>query len=392
MKFFKSKKQIIPLHYNYYFIPVLLVVLVGLFDSFYLAFSHYRIYTDMAYKSFCAISRSFNCDTVSQSPYSILFGVPVPVWGIIGYAFFLILLVFAWPQKAQKKRIWSILFLLSLGFTVYSIVLAVISSYIIGSYCIMCILSYAVNLLLLYFTWIVRKRFHCESIFKALALDIKHLLAYPKLSIGGGAAVGLGLLLLLMFFPPYWQLTPPSPSTNLPTGMTSDGHPWIGAENPKLVIVEFTDYRCFPCKKMHYFLRRLIQAYPDKIRLVHRHFPMDHKVNPIVDRPYHEGAAKLAIVSLYAAKKDKFWVMNDILFDLSRHVAAVNIRKLAEQAGIPSEEIRDIWRDQQLWKYLKKDIQAGIKYGLTGTPGFVINDRVYQGSIPAEALKDYGMF
>jgi uncharacterized membrane protein len=134
----------------------------------------------MGYQSFCAISQALNCDTVSQSPYSILFGVPVPVWGILGYAFFLILLMFAWPQSAQRKRVWTLLFLISLGFTVYSLVLAGISTYRIHSYCIMCILSYAVNLLLLYFTWIVRNRFQCEPILKAIALDIRYLLNYPR--------------------------------------------------------------------------------------------------------------------------------------------------------------------------------------------------------------------
>jgi uncharacterized membrane protein/protein-disulfide isomerase len=392
MKFLKSKKRIIPIAYPYYFFTVAVIALIGFFDAIYLAVSHYRLYTDMAYKSFCAISRSLNCDTVSQSPFSIFFGVPVPVWGIVGYAFFLVLLVFAWPQKAQKKRMWSLLFLLSLAFTAYSTVLAVISSYIIGSYCIMCILSYGVNLLLLYFSWIIRKRFHGESIFKALALDLRHLLSYPRVSVCGGATACAGVLLLLMFFPPYWQLMPPSATADLPTGITVDGHPWIGAENPELVIVEFTDYRCFPCKKMHYFLRRLIEAHHNKIRLVHRHFPMDHKVNPIVNRPYHEGAAKLAIVSLFAAKKNKFWIMNDILFNLSRHVKAVNIKNLAEQAGIPVEGIRHIWGNQQLWNTLKKDIRAGIAYGLTGTPGFVVNGQVYQGRIPAEALKQYGNY
>jgi protein-disulfide isomerase len=330
---------------------------------------------------------------VSQSTYSIFLGVPVPVWGIIGYAFFLILLLIAWPRNAEKKRIWTILFLISLAFTVYSIFLAVISTYLIGSYCLMCILSYAVTLMLLYFTWLIRKRFQCEPVFRAVALDIKHLLAYRRSVITGGSVLCVGLILMLIFFPAYWQMTPPAAAGDLPTGMTDDGHPWIGAENPELVIVEFTDYRCFPCKKMHYFLRRLIDAYPDKIRLVHRHFPMDHRINPIVHRPYHSGAAKLAIVSLFAAEKDKFWVMNDILFDIPRQKeTAVNIRKLASQAGLAPEEIEHVFRDQQLLNKLKKDIQTALGLGLTGTPGFVINDRVFQGWIPAEILDQYGNF
>jgi len=392
MKLRKHKKNIIPLPYPYYFFPVAAVALAGLFDSIYLAVSHFRVYTDMGYQSFCAISRTFNCDTVSQSPYSILLGVPVPVWGIIGYVFFLLLLMLAWPSKAQNKRIWALLFIVSLAYNAYSIVLAVISTYMIHSYCIMCILSYAINLMLLFFTWLVCKRFHCESFFKAIIFDIRYLLSYPKLSSAGALFLSTGVVLLVLFFPAYWHMTSPALAKNMPTGFTEDGHPWIGASNPDLVIVEFSDYRCFQCKKMHYFLRRLVQDHPNTFRLVHRHFPMDHTINPLVKHPFHNGSAKLAIVSIFAAKKEKFWEMNDILFDISRQTEAINIRDLAEKAGMEYDDIKYVFRDNELWHELKTDIRAGIEHGLTGTPGFVINDQVYLGQIPAEVLRRYGNF
>jgi len=36
---------------------------------------------------------------------------------------------------------------------------------------------------------------------------------------------------------------------------------------------------------------------------------------------------------------------------------------------------------------LQRDIQEGIKLGITGTPAFVINGKVYLGQIPAQVLK-----
>ena len=383
------KKQTIPFPFNYYYIPILIIAIIGLFDAIYLSISHYRVYSDLGYQSFCAISKALNCDTVSQSPYSILFGVPVPVWGVLGYAFFLILFLFAWPKNALRRRVWTLLFLISLGFTAYSLVLAFISTYSIQSYCIMCILSYAVNLLLLYFTWIVRKRFQCEPILKAIHLDILYLLTYPRTIIPITSAFGVCAVLMLLYFPAYWQMNPSVLSKDVPTGITEGGLPWIGAENPELVITEFSDYRCFQCKKMHFFLRRIIQEHPDKIRLVHRHFPMDHTVNPIVDQPFHAGAAKLAIVSLFAAERDKFWEINDVLFNIDRQAEAINIMDLAQKAGIDPEEMRHVFGRRDLWIKLQQDIQDGRRYGITGTPGFVIDEKVYLGQIPAEFLKDF---
>ncbi len=386
MKSFKSKKQITPLPYPYYFFSVASIAFGGFVDSIYLSISHYRVYVDVGYQSFCAISLAINCDTVSQSSYSIFLGLPVPVWGVFGYAVFIFLLSFAWQREASKKRIWSLLFLLSFCFSAYSIYLATISLLVIRSYCIMCVVIYAVNFLLLFLVWLVRRRFQCEPFYSAVIYDIRFLLSYPRAVKLGATIFCSALLLMFFYFPDYWKMTLPELSKNIPTGTTENGHPWIGAEKPEIVIEEFSDYMCFQCKKMHYMIRRLIQEYPDKIRLVHRHFPMDSAMNPIVDRTFHQGAAKLAVVSIFAAEKGKFWEMNDILFDISRQENAVNIRNLAEKVGIPSDEIKYLFKNEKLIKKLKDDIQAGLAYGLKGTPGFVIDNNMYVGQIPSNVL------
>ena len=387
--FFKQKQPITPLPYPYYFLPVVIITLIGLFDSVYLTVSHYRNYVDIGYQSFCAISQAFNCDTVSQSPYSILWGVPLSVWGMLGYSFFLILLGFAWHPAANQKRVWTLLMLIALGFSAYSLVLAYISAYLIGTHCIMCILSYAASMALLFYTWLIRNRFGCEPIFKAFKLDIQYLLDFSKASTSIVSAFGGMAVIMILAFPAYWNLEPPAISKDVSTGVTKAGHPWIGAENPELTIVEFSDYRCFQCKKMHFYLRRLIDANPDKIRLVHRHFPMDHTINPIVNEPFHPGAAKFAIISLFALEKGKFWEMNDVLYDIPRQVREINLRYFAKKTEIEFDEIRHVFQDKRLWEKLIVDISDGLKYELTGTPGFVINDQVYAAHIPPEILRAY---
>jgi uncharacterized membrane protein len=146
----KTSKDITALPFSVYFWTVTFLAVAGLADSIYLSISHYRVYTDIAYSSFCAISKAINCDTVSQSNYSVFLGVPVAVWGIVGYAFFWLFLPFAWKTEAKQKRIWPTLFFLSSIFSLTSVILAFISAYYIHSYCIMCILSFGISFFLLY--------------------------------------------------------------------------------------------------------------------------------------------------------------------------------------------------------------------------------------------------
>lgn len=383
----EKSKKVIPLSFSVYFWAVAFLALCGLADSIYLSISHYRVYTDIGYRSFCAVSKSINCDTVSQSPFSIFFGLPVPVWGMIGYVFFLLLLSFAWIPTAGKKRIWPVLFLVSLAFSIYSIILALISSYYIHSYCIMCIVSYGVNFALLYSCWLIRRRFDDTGLFNGLILDIGFLMKNKIRGLSVLSPFLLGVILTCIYFPNYWEYSPPPISAEIHQGITEEGHPWIGAEKPNLVIEEFTDYQCFQCKKMHFFLRRLVAEHPDKFRLVHRHYPMDHKFNPIVKEPFHVGSGKLALLATYAATQNKFWEMNDLLFEIVREKESLNVKELAEKVGLDPRGMAGSLYDRNILLKLITDIRAGMKLEITGTPGYVIDGKVYLAQIPAEIIK-----
>lgn len=379
----KARKEIIPLPFPAYYIPTLILALGGLADSLYLAVSHYRVYTDIGYSSFCAISKSINCDTVSQSPFSILFNVPVPVWGVLGYLVFTLILVKAWGERGRGKDGWALLQVLAFFFSLYSVILALISTYYIHSYCIMCIISYGINLALLFYTSMIRRRFKLPPLYAGLKRDLLMVwrsspLRWSVASIVVTAAAGV------FFFPAYWQLSGDLPlDTKVPSGVTEEGHPWIGATAPRLEIVEYTDYLCFQCRKMHRYLRQLVARYPNRIRLVHRHFPMDHTVNVMVSEPFHVGSGNMALLALYAAEQGKFWEMNDALYAAAGKKATLDLKKLSDQTGLNLSGIRSaLTKRRDLRRKLARDIGQGIKLEITGTPAYVINGQVHLGQIP----------
>jgi protein-disulfide isomerase/uncharacterized membrane protein len=381
-----DKKAIQALPFAVYFWTTALLAMIGLAVSGYLSVSHYRVYTDAVYESFCAISQSINCDTVSQSPYSIFLGLPVPVWGVIGYSFFLSMLTFARGPRTMKIRIWSLLSCVALIFSLYSIVLAAISTWQIRSFCIMCIVLYGINFLLLYFTWLTRKRFDPDSFFRALQKDVR----YGKENRKTVAATAVAFLVLVgltwSFFPVYWTFEPPAIRTEIPHGVTDDGHPWIGAKDAKLVITEFTDYLCFQCNKMHYYLRNLMTRYPGKLKIVHRHFPMDQQVNPLLQQPVHVGSGTLALFALYAGSQGKFWQMNDYLFATARSAGSIDVADLARTVGLEPEGLENSLKDPHLWRKLRSDMTDGFKLGVSGTPTFVLNGHLFQGHLPPEIV------
>jgi len=377
------------LPFNLYFFTVLVISLIGLIDAVYLSISHFKVYTDIDHRSFCAMTKAINCDTVSQSPYSIFINVPIPIWGIFGYFIILVLLISAWRYRYHKRKyIWPTFFIVALLYSTNSVLLALISALIIHSHCIMCILSHAVNFLLLFYAWLVYRRFEKGSIFNGLTDDLKLYRKNWKFWCCGVLSLVAVAITLILFFPPYWQMKLGGLDISISRGITKEGYPWIGSEDPELVITEFSDYQCFQCKKMHFFLRQLISEHKDRLRLVHRHFPIDDEYNPIVTEPFHTGSGKLAIIALYAQEKDQFWEVNDLLFDLVGTKKDFNTATIAKQMkDTSSGELVTAFNNKYLRLRLKHDIAVGIDKGINGTPAIIINDTVYLGTIPKDVMR-----
>lgn len=186
----KNKKESLP--YNYYFIPTLLLTIAGIINTAYLAFSHFRNYTDITYASFCAISKAVNCDTVSQSPWSIFFGIPVAIWGLVGYLLFLLFILFVRKQDDHNIEIWSILLFLSGTYSITAVFFGYVSAVKIHSYCILCILSYTISFSLLLYCWITWRRFSIEPFISAIRRSMS--------LIASNIVLRSGLILLCLIF------------------------------------------------------------------------------------------------------------------------------------------------------------------------------------------------
>lgn len=376
------------LSYKYYYALSLSLVFAGLLVSVYLTRTHFLNYSDLTYVSFCAISRSINCDTVAQSPWSVYAGIPVAHWGLLAYLVFFLLLLPLSRENRSVFPMWRLLQILALAYTIVSLLLAYISSTKIHSFCILCVASYAINFALLFLCWLICKRFDIEPLFRTTLVAFKQALPERKFSLTIFSVIAL-FFLAEFFVPPYWQLTPSAIPANITQGVTPNGHPWIGAEDPVLVIEEFADYQCFQCYKMHTMLRQLIHQYPEKIRLVHRHYPMDHEFNPIVvPTPFHVGSGKMALLAIYALQQNKFWEMNDALYHLGRSKSPFNTKYLAEQTDIPARDLTTALEELEIKKQLNFDILVGMKKRITATPSYIINDKVYTGFIPQHILDD----
>lgn len=146
---------------------------------------------------------------------------------------------------------------------------------------------------------------------------------------------------------------------------------WKGAAKPEVTLVEFFDYACPYCKASNPYVDRLIKEDP-RLRVVYRELPI---LGP--------DSVTSARLSLEASKLGRFAQFHDTLWDAGRPAPDTNA-KAAAAAGISPTPTGDMEVETELARNMKL---AG-ELGATGTPLFVVGDRVMNGAVGYDTLKD----
>jgi protein-disulfide isomerase len=145
---------------------------------------------------------------------------------------------------------------------------------------------------------------------------------------------------------------------------------WKGAPKANVTLVEFFDYACPYCKASNPAVDRLLQE--DKnLKVVYRELP--------ILGPDSVTAARL---SLEASKLGRFAKFHDTLW-AAGHPAPDTIAVAAQAAGIAPKPDGD----PQIEAEIKRNYALAGQLGATGTPVFVIGDRVLNGAVGYDTLK-----
>lgn len=145
---------------------------------------------------------------------------------------------------------------------------------------------------------------------------------------------------------------------------------WRGSAKPDVTLVEFFDYACPYCKSSNPSVDRLL-AEDKGLRVVYRELP--------ILGPDSVTAARL---SLAASKLGRFNQFHDALWQAGRPAPETNAAA-ASAAGIAPEP----GNDPAVEGELKRNFQLAGQLGATGTPVFVIGNKVMNGAVGYEALK-----
>jgi protein-disulfide isomerase len=154
--------------------------------------------------------------------------------------------------------------------------------------------------------------------------------------------------------------------------------PSRGETNAPITIVEFSDFECPFCVRAEEVVKQVLAAYPGKIRLVYRDYPL----------PFHARAQKASEAALCAGDQNKYWEMHEKLFANQKALEVGQLKQYAKDLGLTTDKFDKCLDSGVKAAAVEDSKKAGEEAGVNGTPHFFINGRGFSGAQPFEKFKE----
>ena len=154
-----------------------------------------------------------------------------------------------------------------------------------------------------------------------------------------------------------------------------EGKIQIGPENATHTIIEFFDYFCGYCKKIHPELLELVES-RDDVRVVFLQHPILNESSKVI--------AKIAIA---ASMQGKGFEFHDYIFTIQGSITNEKLKESIIKADINEVKLAiDLDRDE-VEKIMKLSSFLASGSGARGTPSIFINDTFYPGYLPKAKIE-----
>ncbi|NMC62431.1 MAG: thioredoxin domain-containing protein [SAR324 cluster bacterium] len=153
--------------------------------------------------------------------------------------------------------------------------------------------------------------------------------------------------------------------------------PAKGPKDAKITIAEFSDFECPFCKRGHETMKKILEAYPNDVKIVFKHRPL----------PMHKNALSASKAAIAAGMQGKFYEMADALFANQQKLGDEFYTTQAKALGLNVDKFKKDMASEETAKIVKDDEAQAEKLGVGGTPGFFVNGVSIPGAQPFEQFK-----
>ena len=153
--------------------------------------------------------------------------------------------------------------------------------------------------------------------------------------------------------------------------------PRLGRADAPVKLVEFADYECPYCIKVHPSIVKLHEEFGDQLAIYYKDLPM----------PMHKQARKAAEAARCGGEQGKFWEYHDALF-ANNQLEVPQLKREARDLGLDGARFDKCLDSGEQAAAVQKDFDQGQKLGLGGTPSFFVEGHYFSGGVDYATLRD----
>ena len=157
--------------------------------------------------------------------------------------------------------------------------------------------------------------------------------------------------------------------------LPEEGKIQIGPNNAKHTIIEFFDYFCGYCKKIHTELIELTESRNDV-----RVFFLQH---PVIS----ESSGVIANIAIAANMQGKGFEFHDSIFTIQGSITHEKLQESIKEIGVNEVKLKIDMGKDEVEKIIKLSSFLAGGSGARGTPSIFINDIFYPGYLSKEKIE-----
>lgn len=151
-----------------------------------------------------------------------------------------------------------------------------------------------------------------------------------------------------------------------------------GNPDGSITLVEFFDYNCGYCKRASETLLQLVENNPN-LRVVYKEWPILSEGSSI--------AAQVAL-AVNLSQPEKYEAVHHAFLAARSIANAEAAWKIAESVGVDRAAAEAKYNSQEVKNHLAQSSMLAQNLGITGTPAFVVGDRILKGAYPIEQIQE----
>lgn len=155
-----------------------------------------------------------------------------------------------------------------------------------------------------------------------------------------------------------------------------------GTKGGPIVLVEYSDFQCPYCTRGFQTVLKLMDKYKGKVQFIFKHLPLSFHAQAMIASQYYE--------AIRLQSSEKAFKFHDLVFEEQGKLRMGEpfLKKLAKKVGANMKKLAKTYNSPAVINRIEADKREAAKFGMQGTPGFLLNGVPIRGAYPVEHFED----